>query len=356
MFYLFLFILIIILLFFSAHYKSRPDFFMMLFFLILFIVPGLRGDVGQDTFSYQIHYNYIDNFDSFLSITKTREPFIYIIMYLHKLLFGSSYTGLLLIVAFLQTLLLYFSTKNLYHKYFFLFFYIVIFYFEFHFNVLRASMALLFFLCSLSYVNINKKKALYLLLLSILSHISVIVLLPVLIARMNISSKNIIYIILFCILIGGASYILFGDLIYLKSEGYNLLDFSKARLPIVVTGLLLIAWIGYFTTLKISKETTVCLMIFSFFYMYSGVSDIAYRFYLISLCCLLFLVSENKKMSLVKLRVNPFNIGITCILLWVSYININFVIHERERRLESGEGLIDFTYMPYELYYQSNNR
>lgn len=355
MFYPLLFLTLIILLFLSSNYKGRLNVFTFLFFFLIFLIPGVRGDVGQDTYSYMVHYQYLNDINSFLRVLSEKEPFLYFIMYPHKLVFNS-YTGFLFIVALLQSVLLYYSTRNLYHRAFFLIFYLAIYFLEFHFNVLRVAFASLFFLSAMSEINHNKQRTLIFLLLSVLSHLSILVLFPIIITRANLTKKQLAYVFISTILFGAIIFVAFGNIILYKLDAYSLFDFSEARLPLLVTATLFIAWSGYLLSKELPSEIKVSLITFSIFFLYSGVSRISYRFYMISLLVLLFLISENKMMSFSKLKFRYFLVSSLSILLLVSFNVIYLISTESQRRSEDKRGNPDFNYSPYTLFYQSTYR
>lgn len=355
LFYPLLFLTLIILLFLSSNYKGRSNVFTFLFFFLIFLIPGVRGDVGQDTYSYMVHYDYLNNLNNFLSILTEKEPFLYIIMYVHKLLFNS-YTGFLIIIALLQSILLYRATRNLYHRSFFLVFYLAIYFFEFHFNVIRVGLASLFFLNALSEINKNKKTAFIYVLLSLTSHISILVLLPIIIVKARLNRKQLFKISLLAITFITMIFVLFGNMILYKIEAYSILDFSEARLPLLVTLTLLLAWISYFISKKLPPEFKVALFTFSIFFLYSGISRISYRFYMISLLVLLYLISEQRMMSYLKLKFRYFLVGSLGILLLVSFNVIYLISTETQRRMEDKRGNPDFNYSPYSFFYESTYR
>lgn len=356
MFYTVLFLTATTLLFLSSYYKGNYNIFLFLFFLIIFLVPGFRGDVGQDTYSYMVHYQKLVDTKALMSLLSEKEPLLYLIMYPHKLIFNS-YTSFLVVVALIQSSLLYYSTKRIYHRAYFLFFYSIIFFFEFHFNVLRVGLAALFFLCALSEVNNSNKKVVLFLVLSALSHISILIVFPVLAVRAKANKMQYIILTFFLIILVAIVYFLFKDIIEFKFEAYNLFDFDTVRIPLLVTALLSITWISYFFSKGLSSQIKVSLIIFSLGLLYSGVSAIAYRFSMLALIVLLYIVSDHKIMTFSKLRFKYFYIGFLSILLLSSYNIIYGIILEPTKRMQPGAaGLADFTYYPYSLYYESKYR
>jgi hypothetical protein len=85
------------------------------------VVSGVRGDVGQDTLSYGRIYAEMVDFDALKYMLLRQEPFFNLLMYLQKQVFDS-YTGFLILIAFLQMLTLSYATRDMYHRNIFLYF------------------------------------------------------------------------------------------------------------------------------------------------------------------------------------------------------------------------------------------
>ncbi|MGI2072221.1 EpsG family protein [Shewanella baltica] len=355
--------LLTILLFFILYLASRKgdkyhSLFYFLFFFIIFLIAGLRGDVGQDTYSYQLQYDSLTSPEAFLFQLNRAEPILYFIMYPYKLIFDNffGYTGFLLLISLLQTILLSYATKEMYHRSTFLAIYIVIIYLDYHFNVLRASLALLFFLCSLRVVNNDSKKSIVFYILALLSHFSALIFLPVLLVSFKLKPRHYIFIVGVFVGVGAGIAISFGDLINNKILGYNLLDRSSFNFPFLVFALLCFLWLTFLYNKEKSFQLIVALSVFSIAFFSSSFSDIAYRLYFISFTVLAYLTLYEKSFNVKDFRSQPHFLSIFLLCLWLGYISIKFVVQERDNRVQTGNGIPDFSFAPYSLYSDSKYR
>lgn len=355
MFYLIALAILTLLLFCSSYYKGRVNYFSLLFFILITLIAGLRGDVGQDTASYYTHYERLVDFDSFTAMITSKEPLLYLIMYPHKLLFNS-YTSFLLLISALQSYLLYYATKSLHHRSFFLFFYLIIFFLEYHFNITRVSLAALFFLCSISVINHNKKKATVFIIASILSHLSILAVTPILMKELKLSAKMILRLSIVLLIIITPIFYLSFDIILFKIEAYDMLNFSTFYAPRLIIIILSILWISYFLSRNISAQIKFSLILVTIFYLYSGVSDIAYRLYTLTSLIFLYYICRNRMFELTTARVHIFLVGCLFLLLFLSYSSVYSAIIESDRISTSGSGNPQFTFIPYELFYDSQHR
>jgi hypothetical protein len=92
------------------------------------------------------------------------------------------------------------------------------------------------------------------------------------------------------------------------------------------------------------------------FYFASSFADIAYRFFQVALLVLMFLIFSEKLIYFNPLRVKPLIIGLLSICLWFSFSNIRYVATETQSHIMSQRGNLDFNYLPYSLFYESNYR
>lgn len=354
LFYSILFLLLSFCLFIAAYSKSYSRVSLFIFFIIFFLIAGLRGDVGQDTFNYQVHYDNLSSFQSFIDIIKIKEPFLYIIMYPHKLIFDS-FTGFLLIVSFIQTYLLFYATKNMYHKSIFLSFYLFIFYLENHFNLIRVSFAVLFFLCCLSVIKINKKKAYLLFILALMSHLTALIFLPILLVHERLSFKKLLTSALVFILVTALVFLFFGGLIIDKLNAYHILELSEFRLP---RAFLVIILSSFLLLLKKKPPRLFVLvfLLFSFSYFWSSASDIAYRIFFMYFSILIFLTFKEKSFDFKGFRITTYAASIMVLSCWLT-ISIWYGISlEKSTRLETGLGKAEFSLLPYSFYWDSKYR
>lgn len=354
-FYFYLLILLTLILFLSQQNKKTSSLFLFLFFTISFVIAGFRGDVGQDTLSYGNIYAGMIDLDALKFVLIRQEPFFNVLMYLHKQLFDN-YSSFLVLVSLLQFCLLYYVTREMHHKLLFLFLYLIIFYFELHFNIQRVSFAVLFFLISLIKIKSKPKQAVFFAFMALLSHVSILVVFPILIARIGLSIKKFILIIIFSLVIVMSVLFFFGDLILIKIGRYSFFDFSGFTVPKVSLFLVVVLLSSMLPTKKIKFEIIVACFVFSVFLLASSISEIAYRFYYIAMLVLFFLVLSERNFEVKHLKFKPIVAGIFCITLWFGFTGIQHVVTEKEKRTISGEGSLDFTYIPYSFFYNSKYR
>src|SRR5690625_1486465 len=189
-FYLTLFLILISLLALAGKKDKKQKYYLFAFFSILALTSGLRGDVGQDTLSYQ---KIFDNSDSIPQLFSGMEPVLPLIAFLTRRTLDS-YTAFLLIVSIIQFSLLAYATRNIEHRLLFFVFYLPAHFFQQHLNVLRAGLAVCFFLAALSNTegkHYNLKNTILFYTLAIFSHLSILITLPIIFLRLNLKSKNI---------------------------------------------------------------------------------------------------------------------------------------------------------------------
>lgn len=355
-FYLILTITLFLILYLASKANSKyQSIYYFVFFTILFLVAGLRGDVGQDTFNYQQHYINLNDFNDFLMILSSKEPFLYIIMYPHKIYFDD-YTGFLLLVSLLQITLLSYATKGMYHRATFLAIYILVIFLEYHFNLLRASLSLLFFLCSLRVAETNKKKSILFFCLALFSHLTALIFLPILLLSLKLKVRHFIFIISFFLCTVIVVAIFFSEIILYKISAYGLLDTSSFRLPLVVLALLCFSWFAFLSNKKISFKLIFTLFMFSLAFLMSAFSDVAYRIYFMVFTILLYITFENRVFDIEKVRIQPYVLSVFLLCFWFTYgLGVN-VTEEKTERIRTGVGRSDFSFSPYSFYYESEYR
>jgi hypothetical protein len=340
----------------ASHGKIRcRGIYYFFFFFTIFLLAGLRGDVGQDTLSYQVHYDSLVSFESFLIILSNKEPFLYFIMYPHKQIFDS-YTGFLILVSGLQVGLLYHATKKMYHRATFLALYVLIFFFEYHLNLLRASFAVLFFLCALSVFERRKFSFIIFIVLALMSHISVTILFPIFVFFDKLNPLRIFFgvssLLFFSLLI----FYFFGDIFVYKVVAYELFVFDGFRFPKIVALLLIFSWILLFLNKNKEAPFIICFIIFSVALFFSSVSEFAYRLYMIAFMPLLFLTLKHKTFNIKALSCQPFVLAVFGLSLWLGGNVWYSTAVEKNKRIESGQGSVDFTFIPYSFYFDSEYR
>ncbi|MBH0038958.1 EpsG family protein [Pseudoalteromonas sp. SWN166] len=358
-FYFFITILLFSILYLASRKKSKyQSICYFLFFAILFLLAGLRGDVGQDTYSYQLQYDSLIDLENLFLQLRNAEPVLYLIMYPYKLIFDDlfGYTGFLLVISFLQILLLSYATKNMYHRSFFLAVYLTIFYLQFHFNILRASFAVLFFLCSLRVMSKSSHKSIIFYILALCSHLSSLIFLPILLCSLKIKLRYYMFFVILFILVGVGGFVIFGDLVQRKVENYDLLNLSAFEIPLGVVCILLISWFSFFCSENISLEFYLTLLLFSLALFAYSFSDIAYRVYYILLVVLFYFSFERKVFNISSFKFEPHILSVFLLCLWFSFFSVRFIVNEKYLRNLNNDGLPEFSYSPYSLYNSSKYR
>lgn len=338
--------------------KSNKNFLMLPFFIVVFLFSGLRGDVGQDTYSYAKHFMEFTSFFNWLESDNLKEPFLYFFMSITKEI-NSSYTFFLLSISFLQATLLYYISKSLRHKVLFFIFYLLIYYLDFHFNILRASLSVLFFLCALRSFDERRKKVFYLFItLSVLSHLSSVLLFPILILKSKIGVRELIlYLFVAGSIIFGVGYFVFGDLISHKISGYGLNGLDNFELRVKGAILILSFVILQFLVRKSSRELFLSSLILVFYYFLSFVfPDIGYRVFYIQFLLILYLLFSKEIFNSKRFLIRKHSLPILVLGCWLAFSSLSFLLNEYAVREGSGKGLLEFTYLPYSFYYESNYR
>jgi len=199
---------------------------------ILGIIASIRGYVGTDTYAYHRQFNVINDievsyFDASIKYFIVEPVF----MLLAKLVYfvnGDSFSYLACI-GVLQTILLILIIRKLENPSLFLIFYIPSIYINNHFNILRASTALLLILLSMIYINEGGIKFYLTLLASVLCHYTAIIIVVYVLLykklkdKRYISSIALMFILVLCIMVITT---MLSDLILVKYGKYALDDFK----------------------------------------------------------------------------------------------------------------------------------
>lgn len=162
-------------------------------------VAAIRGYVGTDTYSYHLHFQMLTEAKSIFAMLLITEPIFIVLAKLVSIVGGSSFLYVFGI-SVLQILLLLYVVGRVAKPGLFLLLYVSTFYVDFHFNILRASTALLFVLAAL--VNLRRGLIYYFpfLVAAVFSHFTaVFVLFYVLGYRLYLTRRY--YFLLFFILI-----------------------------------------------------------------------------------------------------------------------------------------------------------
>lgn len=183
--------------------------------VLLGSVAAIRGYVGTDTYSYHLHFGMIANAQNVVAMLLVTEPIFVILAKLISVLGGGGFQYIICI-AVLQMILLIYVVDKIEYPAVFVIMYVATLYLDFHFNILRASVALLFVLAAL--VNLNKGFISYFpfLFAAFLSHYTAAFVLFYVVGYKLYLNKNYIWL-LFCV---AASvffvYVFLIDLVVLK--------------------------------------------------------------------------------------------------------------------------------------------
>lgn len=165
--------------FFSDH-KNSQTFYLLFWGIFLTLLASFRYAIGYDYFSYQRIFYKVCNL-SFIEILRI-YPTEFLFYFLNKLIFllGGNYTiFLLFITTFIHVVTLWFIRKYSKIPWMSLFLYICFQFFAHNMNLLRQSIAAVFFLCAFPYLK-QKKFLPYLIfiLVGALFHNSILLMIP----------------------------------------------------------------------------------------------------------------------------------------------------------------------------------
>ncbi|MGL5235572.1 MAG: EpsG family protein [Empedobacter falsenii] len=178
----------------KKNFKNIELLFIIIFCFIYSLFFGLRDiSIGQDTRAYIRNFNNINN--GALSYESASDTILYLLSKVSYYI-GFNDSSILLILAFLYlTNLGLFCFKVGQEKTIFLFFSLISFFFFYNLgiNILRQGLAVSFFLCGYAFYDNFKKRNLFF-ILTILSHISSVILLTTFYFSKYIKTKYTIII------------------------------------------------------------------------------------------------------------------------------------------------------------------
>ncbi|MBL3554924.1 EpsG family protein [Marinobacter denitrificans] len=347
------------LIFLAANLKKLSGYLVFLVFLVIFFVPGFRGDTGIDTYSYQYYFNEVFNAWGSWKFIFLKEPVFYSIVYIISNFFGS-FTFLLVVISFVQTFILFKVFSSLTNKYIFLFFYISIYFIDYHFNVLRASLALLFFLYSLSLMGCGRLKASYVMLLfSIFSHFSAIIFVPIFIACMKIGAPRkllllFVSFIFFCIF-----YLTFHKYLEEKLILYGLISIPDFEFSIVATLFSFLIFSSFLTVKSIPGSLLFTTFYFLALFCSVMIFNYASRLYLMVFAVLFYMLCEHGFFSR-RLGQNFLYVAaISSLAIWFCISSFVSIYNERERIVGDERVRAEaqsYTFVPYNFFYESDSR
>lgn len=331
-------------------YRSSPVFYLIVF-LCFWLLPGLRGQVGQDTASYSHYFNEMDDYG--IGIFFVFEPVFSSIIYLSYYIYPDV-NFFYLVVSLIQAVLFFLILSRLTHSFLFFLIYLFVFYLEFHFNVLRAGLASLFFLLALSYA--PQKKSWIYVIIATMCHFSIFLFLPIFMFRANLKIIYSFFLAILIIFLGSAVFYVFSDMILGKIAIYWAKEYSDPGVPVIVIMMIASGLFCFLCQGRFSLTVFISFVFLSATLYLSALLPIAYRLYNISFIIFIFLALEKKEFSFSYLKFSPVSMYLIIIALWFSVsMSIN-VYYEKERLLSKGTGDPNFTFLPYEFFWETDSR
>lgn len=327
--------------------------FLFISFLGLWLVAGLRGDVGQDTFSYSEHFYELGRGIPYSHYFMNIEPFFAILLYFSSLLFNDV-TFFFLILSLIQAVALWLLLKRVWHSGFFLFSYLFIFYLDYHMNAIRGGVAILVFLLAMSYA--PSRVSVLLFLSSIMLHVSVILLAPFFVFRVTRGLKYKFLFWLALLIVSCSVVALLGEAILLKISFYFIDESFDFRIPKAMALLSLLGVLAIMLQRTVTKEFLILFFLIIITWMLNASLDIFYRINLMFLLLMFYLAFEHRAAHLRELRFRPTMVYALGLVVWFS---INFLLplpSEREKILLSGKGNPEFSFVPYSFFWSSDSR
>jgi len=318
-------------------------------FLGVWLFAGLRGSVGQDTPNYTAHFNglvsWSDRMDYFSSI----EPFFALLMISFSLIFDSV-SPFFMFISFVQALLVFNISGRLYHGGAFFLAYILIFYVSMHFNVLRAGLAALLFVQAILYS--GSRKGIFYLALSMMTHVSVFALLPFYIYRSKLGLKGWFSLVFVCVFFGAFFWSFMGEYlshkvqVYLMSVDFEL-NVSISMLALIVSGF----FVYMVFDLRFSKEAIMAYLMMSIWMVLTTSFPVFHRFYQITFLLFLFFVFEKRFFGFENVSIRPFAAYSLMLVMYFSLMIWVGMLGEAQRIKSSGIGSLDYTFLPYEMFF-----
>lgn len=309
--------------------------------------------MGQDTHSYMVIYNDLRSISDLIFHLNRLEPLPVLLMYAHKAIINN-YTNLLFLVSVCQVYLLAYATRNMHHRALFLVFYFAVFYFHDNLAALRVGLALSFMLAAFSDVEDSPQKAFCFLVFALFSHVTVLILFPVLLIKRGVSARSLMMASIASGFILSLFILYFSDYIFSKAVGYGVFELGQLEVPKLSLALMVMLFISFLLTRSVRLALGFSAFILFFFLMLSASLEIAYRLYNISLLAFSFLCFERRCWGGGSFK--PYFAATVIILSWFSYSNFHYLYTEHEKWSVGTKKQRDFAYTPYTLFFQSEYR
>src|SRR5690554_355441 len=319
---------------------------------LFFLVAGFRGTVGVDT------YNYANIFRGYLSgeygiSSGSFEPFFIFLFWVVSRLTENPF-GFFVVVAMLQSFLVFYISSRLRSPFFFLLFYSIVFYLQFHTNIIRAGTASLLFVAAM--VASNRQGSLFFLFFSTFTHLSVLALIPVIIYKLKI---KVVHSIFLAFLIFLPVMVFFGDYVFTKIANY--LVFNNESVGMGGAGNLLFlvppfVLIVFMLVFKVkSRELWISTFLTLIFAFGRNYFDIFYRLHMLGILCVLVIFSRDYRLfSWPNIRLVA---GYVFLFLIASLLSVYSVVNEKRLLVDRhGEEHASnkYTWVPYETYFNDS--
>lgn len=353
MFYLLLLVLAITTLWLQKNSninKKILEFFLM---FIIFGPAAFRGDVGVDTLNYEPVYELMASLSNFNWHTlMLYEPVTPIFMFLSGQLIYS-YTFFLIIFALTQACLFSRATLNMQSREIFILFYLINAHLIFSFAALRFGISFLLFINALrDKEDGNIKLMVFWSILSIFSHYSILIFLPLLIDfkfDMSLFWRALVIFPLFYYI-----YNMSGDYIVDKINRYGDEGFNNkiSTVGILMTLIMFGALVFYKNKARLVVSS---IFLFSAVLMLSSINPIMYR--LVDPVVILLMYSVFYKIKFrMSFSIRPILIGVIFIAFYFSFSSVSRFYDEKKFLTNSDVEVSDFTFIPYKTFLSTNYR
>ncbi|WP_417513672.1 EpsG family protein [Marinobacter sp.] len=346
--YIFLLGFILLAGLFSVCHPRSSNFLLGVSVLLMTVVAGLRGSVGQDTWSYIYLYDEVFVGESSSLVFLKFEPLFSLVFIFSKFL-GISSQAFLFFVSVIQGVLLFNVSRRLRVPFVFLILYFLGFYLQFSFNVIRVGVACLFFAMALLERQLFKSVAYY--VLAVLFHFSVIPFFFIFFLFGRWPKKHFFWMAGF---LGIVALAFFRNLI---SEKLHIYALESEATEMSIYGLFLFFGlpVTYFATSffvgRVDRKVFFLFFVLLVLGVLRNYFDIAYRLY--DIYSFLLLVSICWLYCFNDILKSPRVLSSFLILFFLAVLRVSGVVGEAEAINDSiTKARIDYTFIPYSVFWQ----
>lgn len=266
---------------------------------IWFVFVGLRDGIGTDYYGtlISIERSYIDienPMNSFIGYNLVDAELMYkiisTIFYYSKL----DIIGVHILIAFIETLLIFFLLKKIKHKKLLLIYFVTVFTLHFPMNAERQGLSLLLLIFALNYFESEKVKRMILIFFSLISHYASIPI--ILLSSIKIKSITTILISIVSMLL---IFYFFIDLIKLRWDTDDISGYTFKGYGIkLIVGAVLLLMINYFVIEKkfLRQENIIIIGLMLATYIYNPFGRYYHFYATLVLFSNLFII-DNKKIG-----------------------------------------------------------